>query len=457
VDRPETKFAWNGDVSLAYQVYGEGARDLVYLQGYCSNVDLNWEGPRLAAFLHGLARQARLIVTDRRGWGCSERFTPGYVPDVDTLSEDLLAVLEAANVERTSILATYESVIVALLFAALHPDRVSSLVLVDPQITYLPTEATPWMPTLEQWQEQIARVRATWGTRDYWDTPPGPEGEWFARYARGSVTPGSLAAELSSYLHTDVTPLLPTIQLPTLVLVDTDAFPEVPPETGRFVASQIPGARLVEDSSRGGPHFHWYGRANAIVAEVAAFLDQIGAEEEEFERILAAVLFIDVVGSTERAAELGDARWRELVTSHNVAVRALLGRYRGREIDTAGDGFFASFDGPVRAVRCAIAITEAVRALGIEVRAGVHVGEVERLDDKISGLTVAIGARVAGLARPSQVLVSQTVRDLMVGSGLEFVEAGEHVLKGVPGSWRVYAAATADHAATARVPTPAEV
>jgi class 3 adenylate cyclase len=444
VNRPETRFAWNGDVSLAFQVYGDGTRDLLYLQGYCSNVDLNWEGPRLAAFLRGLAQHARLIITDRRGWGCSERFTPGYVPDVDTLSEDLLAVLEAAKVERTAILATYESVIVALLFAAVHPDRVSSLILVDPQITYLPTEATPWMPTFEQWQEQIAKIRATWGTREYWDTPPGLEGEWFARYARGSVTPGSLAAELASYLHTDVTPLLQTIQVPTLVLVDTDSFAEVPPETGRLVASQIPGAQLVEHSSQGGPHFHWYARADAIVAEVGAFIERTVAEEAEFERILAAVLFTDIVASTQRAADLGDKRWRELVANHNTIVRTLLGRYRGREIDTAGDGFFVSFDGPVRAVRCAIAITEAIRPLGIEVRAGVHVGEVERLDEKISGLTVAIGARIATLAEPSQVLVSQTVRDLMFGSGLQFAERGEHVLKGVPGSWRVYVATPAN-------------
>ena len=213
------------------------------------------------------------------------------------------------------------------------------------------------------------------------------------------------------------------------------------PETGRFVASKIPGARVVEHSSQGGPHFHWYARGEAIVAEVGRFLAQIGEEEASFDRILATVLFTDIVASTERAAALGDRRWRQLVERHHATVRTLLARYRGTEMDTAGDGFFASFDGPARAVRCATAITEAVRSLGIEVRAGLHTGEVERIGDKIGGLAVNIGARVAELAAPSEVLVSQTVRDLMVGSELTFDDRGSRELKGVPGEWRVYAAA----------------
>lgn len=439
MNRPETRYAWNGDVSLAYQVVGRGPVDLLYLQGYCSNVDLNWESPRLAAFLHGLASHARLIVTDRRGWGCSERFTPGYVPDVDVLTDDIQAVMRAAGTEQVSLLATYESAIVASLFAAVYPERTSSLILVDPQVTYLPTDETPWMPSRERWEQQIELVRKTWGTADWWDAPRGEEGKWFSRYARGSVTPGGLAAELRSYLETDVRAVLPTIQVPTLVLVDTDSFYEVLPETGHFVASKIPGARVVEHSSRGGPHFHWYTRGEAIVAEVGRFLAEIREEEASFDRVLATVLFTDVVGSTERAAELGDRRWRELVERHNAAVRTLLARYRGIELDTAGDGFFASFDGPARAVRCAMAIVEAVRPLGLEVRAGVHTGEMERVERKVGGLAVNIGSRVAALAGPSEVLVSQTVKDLMVGSDLVFAERGSHELKGVPGSWSVYA------------------
>ena len=438
MQRPPTRFAWNGDVSLAYQVCGEGPTDLVYLQGYCSNVDANWDGPHLARFLRGLAAHARLIITDRRGWGCSERFTPGDVSDVDTLTDDVLAVMEATGSDRASILATYECAIVALLFAATYPERTRSLVLVDPQVTYLPTDDMPWMPTLAQWQEQIRRVRETWGTADWWDAPDGPEREWFMRFARASVTPGGLAAELRSYLHADVRRVLPSIQVPTLVLVDIDSFPEVPPETGRFVADRIPGARLVEHSSAGGSHFHWYARGDAIVAEVARFLADITREEASFDRVLATVLFTDIAGSTERAAALGDHRWRELVERHHATVRTLLARYRGVAIDTAGDGFFASFDGPARAVHCAAAIVEAVRPLGLEVRAGVHAGEVERIGDKIGGLTVNIGARVATLAGPSEVAVSQTVRDLMVGSELVFHDQGARMLKGVPGEWRVY-------------------
>src|SRR5262245_37289892 len=438
MDRPETRFAWSGDVSLAYQICGDGPTDLVYLQGYCSNVDVNWESPYLSRFLRGLAGQARLIITDRRGWGCSERFTPGHIPDVDTLTDDLLAVLKAAGSERAAIMATYDAAIVAVLFAATYPERTRSLVLVDPQVTYLPTDETPWMPPLERWQQQIRAIRDTWGTLEWWDAPEGTDREWFARYARASVTPGGLAAELASYAHTDIRAVLPSVHVPTLVLVDSDRFHEVLPETGHLVASKIPGARVLEHSSGGGPHFHWYGRGEAIGAEVRRFLAEIGEDEASFDRILATVLFTDIVDSTRRAAELGDRRWRELLLRHHAAVRSLLARYRGVEVDTAGDGFFASFDGPARAVRCAMAIVEAVRPLGIEVRAGLHTGEVERIGAKVGGLAVNIGARVAALATPSEVLVSQTVRDLMVGSGLTLTDRGSHQLKGVPGSWGLY-------------------
>ena len=435
MDRPETRFAWNGDVSLAYQVFGEGPADLLYLQGYCSNVDVNWESPHLSRFLRGLASQSRLIVTDRRGWGCSERFTPGHVPDVDTLTDDILAVLKAAGSERASIMATYESAIVASLFAATYPERTRSLILIDPQITYLPTDDIPWMPPLDRWQQQIQAVRDTWGTLDWWDAPDGPERKWFARYARASVTPGGLAAELTSYLHTDIRAVLPTIQVPTLVLVDTDRFYEVLPETGHFVANRIPGARVVAHSSRGGSHFHWYARGEAVLADVRRFLAEIGKEEASFDRLLATVLFTDIVDSTRRAAELGDRRWADVIQRHHATVRRLLARYRGIEVDTAGDGFFAWFDGPARAVRCAMAIVDAVRPLAIEVRAGLHTGEVERVGEKIRGLAVNIGARVAALAAPSEVLVSQTVRDLMVGSDLTFAGRGSRELKGIPGMW----------------------
>ena len=440
MDRPDTHFAWNGDVSLAYQVCGDGPTDLVYLQGYCSNVDVNWESPSLSRFLRGLASHARLIVTDRRGWGCSERFTPGYVPDVDTLTDDVLAVLKAARSERASIMATYESTIVASLFAATYPERTRSLILIDPQVTYLPTEETPWMPSPARWQEQIQAVRDTWGTLGLVGRPrragarvvrPLRPGLGHARWA------GRRAYQLPAHGHPRRAPHDPG---PDARARRQRSFLRGAPDTGHFVARKIPGARVVEHSSRGGPHFHWYARGEAIVAEVRRFLAEIGEEEASFDRILATILFTDIVESTRHAAELGDRRWRDMVLRHHATVRGLLARYRGIEIDTAGDGFFASFDGPARAVRCAMAITDAIRPLGIEVRAGLHTGEVDRVGDKIGGLAVNIGARVAALALPSEVLVSQTVRDLMVGSGLTFADRGSHELKGVPGVWGLYAA-----------------
>jgi class 3 adenylate cyclase len=380
VTRPETRFAWNGDVSLAYQLVGSGTRDILYLQGYCSQVDLGWESPHLGAFLRRLAAHGRLILTDRRGWGCSERFSPGDVADIDALTDDILAVLDAAGSDRAAILATYECTIVAALFAAAYPERTSALILVDPFV---------------------------------------------------------------SYLDTDIRTVLPTIQAPTLVLVDLAGFFEVKPETGRYVASRIPGAQLAEHSSAGGHHLHWYRRAEPIVDEVGRFLARVQEEEASFDRVLATVLFTDIVRSAETASRLGDARWRQLLERHHTSVRALLGRYRGREIDTAGDGFFASFDGPARAARCALALVDAVRPLGVEIRAGLHTGEVETIGGKPGGVAVNVGARIAALAGPSEVLASQTVRDLVAGSGLVFADRGSHELKGVPGEWRLFAVTAA--------------
>jgi class 3 adenylate cyclase len=442
VDRPETLFAWNGDIALAYQIVGRGPVDLLYLQGYVSQVDVNWESPYLSRFLQGLAHRSRLIITDRRGWGCSDRFSPSDVPDVDTLTDDILTVLDAAGSSRTALLASWDSTILAALFAATYPDRASALILVDPTVNYCWTEETPWMPTAEQWETIIDEHRRIGGTTAWTEprVPPGPERDWFTRMARAPRGRGGLVAELRRNLHADIRAVVPAIQVPTLILSDRDGTFEVPPETGRFLASRIPGASLVEHSSAGGLHrVHWYARGEPIVEEVGRFLSQIREEEASFDRVLATVLFTDIVGSTEKASELGDRGWRELVQQHNTAVRALLAHYRGREIDTAGDGFFASFDRPARAVRCAQAIVQAVRPLGIEVRAGVHTGEVETIDGKVGGIAVSTGARVAALANASEVLVSQTVKDLVAGSGLLFEDRGARELKGVPGEWHLYA------------------
>jgi class 3 adenylate cyclase len=401
---------------------------------------MNWESPYLSRFLQGLSRHARLIITDRRGWGCSERFSPTDIPQLDALTDDILAVLDAVGSTRAAILASFECTLIALLFGASYPEKTAALILVDPITSYLWTDETPWMPTLKDLEGDVAGMRSERGTAmrpDEWEDPH--EGDWFMRYMRASTAPGAGAAELHRWFDVDVRDVLPTIQVPTLVLSDRDGEYEVPPETGRFVADRIPASKLVEQSSAGGIYrFHWYARADLITEEVERFLAELREEETSFDRVLATVLFTDIVGSTDQAAALGDHEWRNLLERHHGTIRTLLARYRGREIDTAGDGFFASFDGPARAVRCARALVAAVRPLGIEIRAGLHTGEVETIDDKVGGLAVAIGARVASLAGPGEVLVSSTVKDLTAGSGLVFEDAGERDLKGVPDRWHLF-------------------
>jgi class 3 adenylate cyclase len=265
----------------------------------------------------------------------------------------------------------------------------------------------------------------------------GPEQRWFRRYIRASIAPGARIAEIHRYLDTDVRSILSSVHVPTLVLQDAQGAGVTSPEAGRYLRDHIPGADLVE--LPGNDRAHWYWGSQAIAANVGRFLAQIREDEGDADRVLATVLFTDIVGSTERLAELGDHRWRELVEHHHSTVRALLARFRGKEVDTAGDGFFASFDGPVRALRCAQAIRDSVRTLGIEIRAGLHIGECELIDDKVGGLAVNIGARICGMAGASEVLASQTVKDLVAGSGLRFEDRGRHQLMGVPGEWRVFA------------------
>jgi class 3 adenylate cyclase len=440
VDHPETRYAWNGDVALAYQVVGEGRVDLLYLQGWTSNVDLNWDSPFLASFLRGLSTHGRLILTDRRGWGCSDRFSPSDVPPFDVLTDDMLAVMEAVGSERPVVFATVDCAAMAILFAATHPERVSALVLCDPFVTYVATDETPWAMTTAEWEDFFHRVHKEYPLHDWWDGPDDhPERAWFYRYIRASVAPGGLVAEFRRFLATDVRPVLSLVRLPTLILVDPNGQGDTDPRNGRFAAAHISGARVVEVDGTGGLNWlHWYGRADGIVRAIGSFLRELREEEARFDRVLATVMFTDIVDSTRRAAELGDRAWRGLLERHNAVVRALLARYRGNEVDTAGDGFLATFDGPARAIRCALAIAEAMPPLGLEIRAGVHTGEVETIDGKVGGIAVNIGARVGAAAKPSEVLASQTVKDLVAGSGVGFEDRGEHELKGVPDRWRLY-------------------
>jgi class 3 adenylate cyclase len=434
----EVSYVWNGDVALAYQVFGvEGGIDLVYLQGFASHIDLNWESPYLARFLRGLGKLARVIHTDRRGWGCSDRFSPGDVAPLEVQVDDLVAVMDAAGSQRAVIFASTVTAPAAILFGASFPERVAGLVLCDPFVAFYDIEGAQ-----RDWVESNQRARAEWGTSAYYRELFTDDHEflgWFVPWCRAAVAPGALIAEADRFAAVDVRGVLSAIRVPTLVVGRSDD----PPIRARHFHDAnegIRGSRLIEPpmADNVGP-FHWYGdRADAVLQGVAELITGIDEEERSFDRVLATVLFSDIVASTDSVVTLGDDRWRELVERHHTVVRGLLARYRGREVDTAGDGFFATFDGPARAVRCSQAITEAVRDLGLEVRIGVHTGEIETINGKVGGISVHIGARIGALARPSQTLVSSTVKDLTLGSGLVFADAGEHELKGVPESRRLY-------------------
>ena len=437
---PDTRYAWNGDVALAYQIVGQGPTDLLYYQGWGSNLDIGWESPYLSRFLRGLSALGRLILTDKRGWGCSDRFSPNDVPAYELLTDDLLAVMDAVAADRPVVFASGECAGVASLLAATYPQRVTALILTDPLVNFTATDEAPGSATPEEWNDFFRRVREEFPQPGWWTGPDDhPEREWFFKYVRATVAPGALVAEFRRFLATDVRAVLPFIHVPTLVIVDPDGDGDTDPRNGRLAASLIPSAALVEVPDPGGIDWHhWYGRSSGIVSESGSFVQDVIDEEARFDRVVATVLFTDIVDSARKAAELGDHDWRALVEQHHAIVRGMLARHRGKEIDTAGDGFFATFDGPARAIRCARAIIDAVRPLGIEVRTGLHTGEVETIDEKVGGLAVAIGARVGAAARTSEVLVSQTVKDLVAGSGIAFEDRGEHELKGIPESWRLY-------------------
>jgi class 3 adenylate cyclase len=433
----DVRFAWNGGVALAYEVFGvEGGVDLVYLQGLTSHVDLNWESPYLARFLRGLGQLGRVVHADRRGWGCSDRFSPGDVAPLEVQVDDLLAVMDAAGSERAVIVTSTVTAPASILFAASFPERVAGLVLCDPFVAFYDT-----VEAREDWVDLNARARREWGTPLYYRELFSDDHEflgWFVPWCRASVAPGALTAEADRFGAVDVRGVLSAIRVPTLVVGRADDEPDRS-RHWRDAADGIHGARLLElPSADHVAPFHWYGRADAILQAIGELTESIDEEQRSFDRVLATVLFSDIVGSTENVVTLGDERWRDLVERHHTVVRSLLARYRGREVDTAGDGFFATFDGPARAVRCSRAIAEAVRDLGLEVRIGIHTGEIETINGKVGGIAVNIGARIGAKAGPSQTLVSSTVKDLTLGSGLTFVDAGEHELKGVPGRWRLY-------------------
>ena len=438
---PETRYAWNGDVALAYQVFGDGPVDLVYCQGYTSHVDLNWESQYLARFLTGLGKLARVIHTDRRGWGCSDRFSPGDVAPLEVQVDDLVTVMDAAGSERAVIFGSWEMGMTATLFGAGLPDRTAGLVLCDPFVAFLPTDETPWMFSAEMWREINEDVRRSWGTPAFIEpgTEWGDEREffdWFVPWCRASVAPGALVAEFDRFASVDVRHVLPSIQVPALVIGNPGD--EVADLNARYIAERIVGAKLISPENDGIAWFHWYARGPAILEAVGQLIEGIREEQASFDRVLATVLFTDIVDSTATATTMGDAKWRRLIEEHDRIAKGLIGRFRGTYVRGTGDGLLATFDGPARGVRCAQAIVEAMKPLGVEVRAGLHTGEIEYGGHDLAGVGVHIGARVGALAGSNEVWVSSTVKDLVVGSGLTFEDAGEHELKGVPDTWHLY-------------------
>jgi pimeloyl-ACP methyl ester carboxylesterase len=443
VSPPETRYAKTADgVHVAYQVVGDGPIDMVFVMGWVTNIEVMWEEPEFARFLGRLASFSRLILFDKRGVGLSDRVPEDRLPDLETRMSDVRAVMDAAGSERAVVFGVSEGGPMSMVFAATYPERTIALVLYGTQADF--TIRDPAYKEADA--EYLRRTEEGWGTLGFareqiagWGAPGHEDDErlvsWFASYMRRSASPSAAVALERMNRQINATSALASIHVPTLVIARPGDL-DFRIEHVRESASRIVGAQLVELPGR--EHLPWVGDPDAIVDEVARFVVALGDEEAELDRALATVLFTDLVGSTRKAAELGDRRWKELLEEHHRRVRGQLARYRGAEIDTAGDGFFATFDGPARAVRCAGSIVDAVAPLGIEVRAGVHTGEVETIDGKVGGLAVVIGARVGASAGPSEVLVSQTVKDLVAGSGLSFEDAGERELKGVPDRWRLY-------------------
>jgi len=442
---PKTRYARSGDVNIAYQVTGDGPRDLVYVPGWVSNIEMMWEEPVMARFLERLASFSRLILFDKRGTGLSDRVSINQLPTLEQRMDDVRVVLEAVGSERAALFGHSEGGNMCVLFAATYPERTLALITLgcfakrrDPDDDY------PWAPTAENREETAVDVEQNWGylrPEDVEYYAPSRVGdEQFVRnlerYLRRGASPGAAAALLRVNSYIDVREVLPTIRVPTLILHRTGDHDANVAE-GRYLASKIPSAKFVELA--GDDHWIAAGDTDAIVDEIEEFLTGTRPAPEA-NRVLATVLFTDIVGSTERAAELGDRRWRDLLAAHDAAVRRELERFRGREVDTAGDGFLATFDGPARAVRCAIRTGEALSELALEMRAGIHTGECELDGRRIRGIAVHIGARIAALAAPGEILTSHTVKDLVAGSGLRFEDRGVHKLRGVPDEWRLYAA-----------------
>lgn len=438
---PETQYARSGEVNIAYQVAGEGQLDLVFVFGWISNVELAWEEPNLRRFIERLASFSRLILFDKRGTGLSDRVPENQLPTLEQRMDDVRAVMDAAGSDRAALFGLSEGGPMCILFAATYPERTIALVTCGTYAKRIWSPDYPWAPTPEERQQFFDAIEHNWGRELGLDSlAPSVQDDpairrWLETYVRRSASPGAALALAKMNTQIDVREILPSVKVPALIMHRTgDKDSKV--EEGRYIAERIPGARFVELA--GEDHLPWIGDQDSVLDEIEEFLTGV-RRAPETDRVLATILFTDIVGSTEVAHRLGDRAWTDLLARHNDLVRKQLDRFRGREIDTTGDGFLAGFDGPARAVRCAVAIREALGTLGIDNRAGLHTGEVEILGDKFAGVAVHTGARVAGEAGAGEVLVSSTVKDLVAGSGIEFEDRGTYQLKGVPGEWRLFA------------------
>lgn len=436
---PPIKYTKNGNTSIAYQVVGDGPIDLVLVHGWVSHLELNWEEPSITRFFERLATFSRLILFDKRGTGMSDRVSESDLPTLEQRMEDVHAVLDAVGSKRAALMGISEGGPMCALFAATYPERTSALIMCGSYARWIRDEDCSWAMTREQHEAAAIAFERNWGTPIGFRTvaPTSSADEryrnWWARYLRMGASPSAGVTLYRMNYEIDIRDLLPTIRVPSLLLHRAgDRLINV--EASRYMANHIPGAKLVE--LPGDDHLVYLGDSDTVLGEIQEFLTGVRTPPQQ-DTTLATVVFVDIVESTQKAAALGDARWQDLLSAFHGVARRALDRHRGRLIDTAGDGVFASFDGPARAIRCAGEIRTQATSLGLSTRTGVHTGECRIAGDKLAGIAVHIGARVAAAARPGQILVTGTVRDLIAGSGLQLSDRGLHELKGVPGEWRL--------------------
>jgi len=442
--QPQTRYALSGDVNIAYQMIGDGPIDLVFVMGWVSNIDEFWTEPSFANFLQRLARFSRLIVFDKRGTGLSDRVDENNLPTLEQRMDDVRAVMDAAGSRKAALLGISEGGPMCILFAATYPERTAALMTFGAFARPLAAPDYPWGRSEEAQRRFLEAIRTGWGSQ-----PVGIEDripsqarderfrQWWTRYLVRSASPSAVLALARMNAQIDVRGALPAVRVPTLIMHRSgDRALDV--GGSRYMAQQIAGARYIEYP--GEDHLPWTSDPDPVLGDIEQFVT--GARHApDIDRVLATVMFADIVDSTQRAAAIGDRAWTSELQQFYGLARRQLERFRGREIDTAGDGYFATFDGPARAVRCAQTLAKEVAQLGLAIRAGLHTGEVEVIGDKVGGIAVHIGARIAGHAGPGEVVVSNTVKDLVAGSGLQFEDRGVRPLKGVPGEWRLYRAA----------------